>query len=842
MSDRAEYKDTIRVLHVDDQLDFAETTTAFLERESDRFDTETVSSASEGLNRLAESTFDCVISDYEMPGQNGVEFLRAVREEWPDLPFILFTGKGSEIVASDATSAGVTDYLQKSSGTEQYELLANRILNAVGRVQAEKQIKTEQKRLKTLFEHLSQPAVEVRYEADEPIVRQVNAAFENVFGYGSETMIGDSLDTHIVPDNRTDEAAKINEHVQSGGSLDSREVVRQTTDGLRKFLLQNAVYDDGSGGFAIYTDITDRSESKELLERNRDLLRHTQQLAKVGGWEADVETGEQRWTEETYDIHDLDAEESTPSVETGIEFYHPDDQETIEEAVNNCRTRGESYELDLRLITADDEQKWVRTTGEPVYDGDDIVKIRGAICDITQRRERRQELEQIETLFQNTQDHPFLINVGDPFTIERLNPAWEDTPGVSVEESRGQPIQDVLGEKQAREVEQKYRKCVEQREELEYEMQLQFGNEDIEWQTRIAPVVISGEVEYIAGACRDMTEIQERRRELSELKKQYQTLVENFPDGAVYLIDESFEYIRARGEELERVGLSPTDIEGHTPHEVFSDELADEVCKQYEQAFNGNTTAVELEYRDERYRVRATPVGVDEDEIGYVMAVAQNITEHVENKRRLKQQNEQLDEFASVVSHDLCSPLSVAEGNLELLRAECDSDRIETIDSALTRMDNLIEDLLRLARTGEQVSDTEPVNLADLLQNCWQNVETTDATIQLNSSGTVQADRGRLAQVFENLMRNAIEHTEQTVTVTIGEFEDGFYIEDDGDGIPEDERDDVFAPGYTTTDDGTGFGLSIVSDIVEAHGWEIRLTDSADGGARFEITGVEKVE
>ncbi|TKX41436.1 response regulator [Halorubrum sp. SD690R] len=111
MSDRAEHRDTIRVLHVDDQPDFAEMTTAFLERESDRFDTETVSSASEGLNRLAESTFDCVISDYEMPGQNGVEFLRAVREEWPDLPFILFTGKGSETVASDATSAGVTDYL-----------------------------------------------------------------------------------------------------------------------------------------------------------------------------------------------------------------------------------------------------------------------------------------------------------------------------------------------------------------------------------------------------------------------------------------------------------------------------------------------------------------------------------------------------------------------------------------------------------------------------------------------------------------------------------------------------------------------------------------------------------
>jgi signal transduction histidine kinase len=93
--------------------------------------------------------------------------------------------------------------------------------------------------------------------------------------------------------------------------------------------------------------------------------------------------------------------------------------------------------------------------------------------------------------------------------------------------------------------------------------------------------------------------------------------------------------------------------------------------------------------------------------------------------------------------------------------------------------------------------------------------------------------------VFENLMRNAIDHTEQTVTVTVGESEDGIYFADDGDGIPEDERDDVFTPGYTTTDDGTGFGLSIVSDIVEAHGWGIHLTESAEGGARFEITDVE---
>jgi PAS/PAC sensor hybrid histidine kinase (EC 2.7.13.3) len=131
MTPQEGHKETIRVLHVDDQLDFAEMATTFLERENDRFETETVASASDGLVRLADSSFDCVISDYEMPEQNGIELLRTVRREWPDLPFILFTGKGSEKVASEAISAGVTDYLQKSSGTEQYELLAHRITNAV---------------------------------------------------------------------------------------------------------------------------------------------------------------------------------------------------------------------------------------------------------------------------------------------------------------------------------------------------------------------------------------------------------------------------------------------------------------------------------------------------------------------------------------------------------------------------------------------------------------------------------------------------------------------------------------------------------------------------------------
>jgi signal transduction histidine kinase len=133
----------------------------------------------------------------------------------------------------------------------------------------------------------------------------------------------------------------------------------------------------------------------------------------------------------------------------------------------------------------------------------------------------------------------------------------------------------------------------------------------------------------------------------------------------------------------------------------------------------------------------------------------------------------------------------------------------------------------------------ESVSLAELPNNCWQNVETGDATLQTKANRTIRADPNRLAQLFENLMRNAVEHTSQDVTVTIGELDDGFYVEDDGSGIPEDSRDDAFEAEYTTADEGTGFGLSIVKEVADAHGWDITITEGSEGGARFEITNVD---
>jgi len=371
----------ITVLVVDDDRAMRELTTEWLERHRDVLTVVDEPNAAAGLERLETNRIDCVVSDYEMPAADGIEFLRQVRARDDSVPFVLYTGRGSEAVASEAIAAGVTAYVQKSSGSEHYELLANRICNAVAKTRAERRVEHERDRFRTLFDRLSQPVAEVAYVDETPIVRGVNEAFEQRFGYDADTVVGDSLDAYIVPEAYRTEAEAINEHVRSGGSLEAR------ADGTREFLLQNAVYDDGTGGFAIYTDVTERRERRRTLERQRELFRRTQEIADVGAWQYDVETGASILTDEALAIHGLDpSADLTP--EQSLDFYHPADRPEIREAFERAQEAGESYDLECRLIDADGDERWVRTRGDPQLDGDSVTRVRGTIQDVTDVTER----------------------------------------------------------------------------------------------------------------------------------------------------------------------------------------------------------------------------------------------------------------------------------------------------------------------------------------------------------------------------------------------------------------------------------------------------------------------
>jgi PAS domain S-box-containing protein len=470
---------SVRILHVEDDPDFAELTSTFLEREDERFAVFGARDADEGRERLADEEFDCVVSDYDMPSENGIEFLQSVRERYPDLPFILFTGKGSEAVASDAISEGVTDYLQKETGSEQYELLANRIDTAVAQYRT------------------------------------------------------------------------------------ARE-----------------------------------------LERQNDLFSKAQAIANVGAWEYDVETDESYVSEETLRIHGLGPDDALPPNES-IEYYHPEDRPLIREAFEQAVGAGESYDMECRLVDASGQQRWVRTRGEPQAEDGEIVRVRGIIQDITERKRRENKLER---------------------------------------------------------------------------------------------------------------------------------------------------------------------------------------------------------------------------------------------------QNERLEEFASVISHDIRNPLQVASGQLELVAQNCDDDAIEKGQQALERIETIIENILTLARHGQVVDRTETVDLGEAARDAWETVDTGDLTLETDGHCRLEASPDRLQRLLENLFRNAVEHAGDSATVTVGPIEpmytstravgetrSGFYVADDGPGIPPDIREDVFESGFTTAPEGTGFGLAIVTQIAEAHGWSASVTEGLDGGARFEF-------
>ncbi|MFW6448724.1 MAG: histidine kinase N-terminal 7TM domain-containing protein [Halobacteriota archaeon] len=226
---------------------------------------------------------------------------------------------------------------------------------------------------------------------------------------------------------------------------------------------------------------------------------------------------------------------------------------------------------------------------------------------------------------------------------------------------------------------------------------------------------------------------------------------------------------------------------------------------------------------------------------GWVILVT-DVTESRRTNRALERQNERLERFASVVSHDLRNPLTVAKGNLELASSTDDVEHLERAEQALDRMEALIDDLLSLAREGNRIDALEPVHLEHVVEASSHAVATRAGAVQTEVDEVVLADAGRLQQLFENLFRNAVEHADPPVTIEVGPLPDGFYVEDDGPGIPPDQRDSVFEVGYSTADGGTGFGLPIVSEIVEAHDWDLELHRGDTGGARFEITGVHVLE
>ena len=469
-----------RILHVDDEPDFCGLVKAYLEREDAAFEVVTETSAADGLSRLEKNNIDCVVSDYDMPDTDGLGFLEAVQESHPETPFILFTGKGSEEIASKAITRGVTDYLQKAGGTEQYEVLANRIRNSV-----------------------------------------------------------------------------------------------------------------------------DRHRTERELHRNREFLTRVLDLNPAAILVLDEEGGIVRANERAETILGL------PQSEITNRTFNDSEWEIVDE-------HGEPLPNDALPFDR------VRETGETVY---------------------------------------------------------------NVEHGVRRP---------------------------------------------------DGEVVWLA--------------------------------------------------------------------------------------------------------INAAPLWNELGEIEHVVAVLTDTTSQKRQTQSLNATINQLEGFGSVLSHDLGNILQIAQGRLELARETGEQEHLETVAESIDRGIEMLDELTTAMQAGSVVEEVTTVDVGTVFEKAWQSQATADATKDVEEGIHIVADEMALQRMLENLVRNSFEHGEDTATIRLGSLPDGFYVEDDGPGIPEDEREKVFEPEYTTKEDGTGTGLVSIHQIALAHGWETEIVEGSDGGACFKFTNVEPVD
>jgi PAS domain S-box-containing protein len=627
----------IRVLHVDDDSGFADLTAAALERADERLEVESETDPEDALAYLATEPVDCIVSDYDMQGMDGLSFLDAVREDHPDVPFILFTGKGSEEVASEAISAGVTDYLQKEGGTDQYTILANRIVNAVG-----------QRESRTSYREIFENAADgiFLHDPETGAVNDINPQAAEMLGYDREAVLDMDVGEFSADDPRFSQAEaekKLRAAIEEGAQ--TFEWLFQTKSGEEFWIevhLKPTVIDGTEQVLAMTRDISERKARERRLQSQKEKVEALHAVAA-----------------------DIEASQSADEV-----FDH------VFEAAD------EILDFDRGIVD--------------VVEGEHLV--------------------------------PKKIPAGVP--------------------------------------------------EEEYHDETPLDAED----SLAARAVRTGESILVD----DLATL-----DVAPAEPDYRSAI-------TVPIDEfgMFQAVTTEPGEFDETDLELTEL--LTTH-------ASETLDRLEREAELRSYAAELE-----------------------------------------RQNDRLEEFASVVSHDLRGPLNVVSGRIELAREEREeTENLDTAIEALDRMDDIIEHTLALARQGQAVGETEPVALSTVAEESWNVADTGDARLVVDGGCELRADPDRFRQLLENLFRNAVEHAGDDVTVTVGALErDGaaqsgaFYVEDDGPGIPESERETVFDAGYTT-DSGTGFGLAIVAEIVDAHQADVEVVESATGGARFEFTGFD---
>ncbi|QLG62771.1 GAF domain-containing protein [Halorarum salinum] len=794
---------TVRCLYIDDDRELLELTRSVLESRRPAFDVETTPSPREGLRMLEERDFDAVVCDYQMPELDGLAVLESIRSRHgDDVPFVMFTGKGRREVAIDALNLGADRYVRKGGDpSSQHGALARAIEQEVEHDRTRRQLHRRDENLRIVLESIGDAVITTDVEGR---VTRMNPVAEELTGWTTAEAVGRPLPNvfEIVGQEdrepEEDPARRVIERGETVGLANGTILIDR--DGSERYVADSAApIEDGDGDLVgvviVFRDVTDGYRSRERARKQRRAIVDVSVDESITS--GSLVEGARTITEAAAETLDVDR--------VGIWLF--EDDNAVLRNVDLYERSTDAHESGRELVASE----------HPDYF--DALETHRSIEAADARRDpRTAELSD-----------PYLEPLGIRSLLDATLRSGGEVVGVVCHEHVGDRREWRDDERRfVGEIADQVLRLLSNARRNEYESTLKELHD-------IATDITTFDTPE--DVCRRTIGVAE-------------TLLE-FDRCVINLEEDGMLPIAAISSGMPPDGVTPMSVEegivGRTYRTGESILLADVREAEEANPQGPYRAALSIPIGDhgvfQTVSERTDAFDADDRELAELLVShAAQALDQLEKERTLRRQNERLDEFASVVSHDLRNPLNVARGRLSLAREDCDSEHLDDVARAHDRMGTLIDDLLTLAREGRTAIETGPVDLGDAVETCRRTVDTADATLVADADLVVHADAGRLQQLLENLVRNAVEHAGPTVTIGVGGLDDGFYVEDDGPGIPPDRRGDVFDMGYSTAEGGTGFGLPIVERIADSHGWEVAVTEGVDGGVRVEISGVDVLD
>jgi PAS domain S-box-containing protein len=865
--------DEIRILYVDDEPALLELARTYLEM-SGEFRVWISPSAEEALDTPLNRSYDVIVSDYQMPGMDGIAFLKAVRERFGNLPFILFTGRGREEVVIDAINNGADFYLQKGGNPRaQFAELTHKIRQAVARqrVQAElkeaydriiqseeelarseQQIQESDRKFRDFADHLPQMVFETDLDLN---ITYVNQYTIETYGFPPERLGRSTSVLSLIHPSQHSTFMESVHNIVNQIPFEPKEYTAFNSEGkpFPVVVYSSPIYRNNQlvGFRGVAMDISERKRAEEALFNSRQMLQTV------------LDTIPQRVFWKDRDLvflgcnkhlaHDIgycdpsaligktDYDHSSASI---AENFRADDREVMESGQPKI-----NYEEPQ--IRPDGSVSWLRTSKVPLRNKEGaIIGVLGTYEDITESRKAQEALAESEAKFRDLTDRlPQMV-----FESNRdLRITYANRHAVSVfhftEEELGSGIPVIS--------------LIDPAEHATFMKGVQNILDNIPFEPKeytgikrdgstfpaiiySSPIYKNKEICGFRGVVVDISGWKKLEDGIRESEEKFRSLVENAND-IVFSLNTSgnFTYISPQWKDI--LGHDPATLIGTPGGALIHPEDRPQNIAAFRQAMTTGTKIHGLEYRiqhkDGTWRWHSQSAAPQRNGSGTIVAyqgICHDITERKRVLEALRQASKKLGLLSGITRHDINNQLMMLGGYVELLRKKIPNPAFEKDFSRIEATSRHITHLIQFTKEYEEVGVHAPLwqNVRTLADTAWRDVVPGRVTCKndLPAGLEVFADP-LIAKVFFNLADNALRYGETITTIRFSSREkDGEQIivcEDDGNGVAAHDKEKIFHPGFGKN---TGFGLAISREILDISGITITENGKPGKGARFEIT------